>query len=224
MNDRTRSIEILKQAREILLSRLAERVLDGREDILDDAAGFSYCGAIESLHDQLGQRLGNLTALLAHLQSADDNPAAFDSVPADLLGTVPDVDAVFGVGLEGYAESQTSNHKIAPPTVRDESDCTDALQTLPADWGAAATDWQSATDDPHVAATDSRKSAAAEFAIEPLPPVVEPAPPAKTGETGCHDHVFQHADFRGVDLLAADFEGNLLNSAESGSGDVPAAE
>lgn len=72
MNDLTRAIEVLKQAREILTARLAERVVDGYEEILDDAAGLSFAGAIESVHDQLGQRLGNVTALLAHLQAFDE--------------------------------------------------------------------------------------------------------------------------------------------------------
>lgn len=71
MSDRSQAIAILKEAREVLLKRLSESVIEAELDILDDAHGQSYCGQIEALHDQIGSRLGNVNAMLAQLQTAE---------------------------------------------------------------------------------------------------------------------------------------------------------
>ena len=72
MNDRARALAILKQAREILLTRLTERVLDNEESILDDARGDSYMGEIDALYDQIGTPLVHLNQILSNLPVDDD--------------------------------------------------------------------------------------------------------------------------------------------------------
>lgn len=72
MNDRARALAILKQAREILLARLTERVLDNEESILDDARGESYMGEIDALYDQIGTPLVHLNQILSNLPTEDD--------------------------------------------------------------------------------------------------------------------------------------------------------
>jgi hypothetical protein len=57
MNDRARALAILKQAREILMQRLTEQVLENEEEILNDARGESYMGEIDALYDQVGTPL-----------------------------------------------------------------------------------------------------------------------------------------------------------------------
>jgi hypothetical protein len=227
-------MEVLKQAREVLLSRLAERVLDNREDILDDAGGYSYCGAIESMHDQLGQRLANVTAMLAHLQSADEPANAYDSASADVLGTVPEVDAVFGIGLEGLSEPTSPSRKDAATSIRLDGESTSRVHAATADWDAPAIDW-SASSTPPAAEQAEELDLSEEPVSMPSTPTQEAATAvtieADPADAGCRDHVFQETDFRGVDLLSADFDTGLLSSAdkmlsstESGSGDVSAGE
>jgi hypothetical protein len=67
MDDRALAISILERARDILAARLAERVVELGEEIIDDALGNSYGGEIDSLHDQVGLRLSHVNAMLANL-------------------------------------------------------------------------------------------------------------------------------------------------------------
>lgn len=67
MNRPSQAISILEQARDILMARLVERVIENREEILEDARGESYLGEIEALHEQIGARLAHLTQILASL-------------------------------------------------------------------------------------------------------------------------------------------------------------
>src|SRR4051812_36282327 len=92
MSDRSRAIAVLREARDVLLKRLGEGVLESELEILDDAHGLSYSGQIESLNDQIGSRLANLNGLLAHLQAAEAeaqliaNPAREgDTISLELL-------------------------------------------------------------------------------------------------------------------------------------------
>ena len=73
MNDRVRALAILKQAREILLQRLTERVLENEDEILDDARGESYMGEIDSLYEQIGTPLVHLNQLLSAVPADDDD-------------------------------------------------------------------------------------------------------------------------------------------------------
>ncbi|MEQ8790460.1 MAG: hypothetical protein RIC55_29460 [Pirellulaceae bacterium] len=74
MNDRARAIALLKQAREMLAERLTERVLDGSDELLDDAAGFSYMGEIEALYEQIGTRLVHVSQMISNLPPVNEPP------------------------------------------------------------------------------------------------------------------------------------------------------
>ncbi len=67
MSDRTRAQAILRQAKEVLIQRLTEYVLDHEEEILADAKGDSYMGDIDTLYDQVGMRLSHVSQMLANL-------------------------------------------------------------------------------------------------------------------------------------------------------------
>ena len=67
MSERARAQGILRQAKETLIQRLTEYVLDHEEEILADARGDSYMGDIDTLYDQVGMRLSHVTQMLANL-------------------------------------------------------------------------------------------------------------------------------------------------------------
>lgn len=80
MSDRTRAIEVLKRARDLLAERLTERVLDSRDEILADAMGMSYLSEIETIYEQIGSRLHHVNLMLSNLppekQTQDETPKA----------------------------------------------------------------------------------------------------------------------------------------------------
>lgn len=76
MNERARAIAVLKQAREMLAERLTERVLEGREDLLEDASGFSYMGEIEAIYEQIGSKLVHISQMISNLPATPDAPAS----------------------------------------------------------------------------------------------------------------------------------------------------
>lgn len=95
MNDRTRAIEVLQRARDLLAERLTERVLESREEILADALGMSYLSEIETIYEQIGSRLHHVSLMLSNLpadKAAQEEPMsepeeatptlAFPSLPA----------------------------------------------------------------------------------------------------------------------------------------------
>jgi len=93
MDDRSQAISILERAREILAARLAERIVEAGEEIIEDALGNSYSSEIESLHEQVGLRLTHVNAMLTNLP-----PTAPRSLP----------------GMPGAAESgQSEGEAIA---------------------------------------------------------------------------------------------------------------
>lgn len=92
MHDRARAISLLQQARDILVERLTERVLECRDTILEDALGLSYSSEIDAIQDQIGQRLNHVNLLLNNLPPVDEAPLPDDSVPlepAPVLGYEP---------------------------------------------------------------------------------------------------------------------------------------
>lgn len=91
MDDRAQAISILERAREILAARLAERIVEAGEEIIEDALGNSYSSEIESLHEQVGLRLTHVNAMLTNLP-----PTATRSVPG-----MP------GVAEPGQSEGET---------------------------------------------------------------------------------------------------------------------
>jgi hypothetical protein len=74
MNDRARATEILRKARAILAERLTEKILEQRDELLDDAQGDSYMSEIESLYEQVGMKLSHVGQMLSNLPA--DEPAA----------------------------------------------------------------------------------------------------------------------------------------------------
>ncbi|MCH8922180.1 MAG: hypothetical protein IIA67_03395 [Planctomycetes bacterium] len=85
MNQRNQAIETLKAARDSLAEQLTERILECREEILDDARGDSFMGEIEQIYEKFGNRLSHLNSLISSLpavvpglpeKSSDARPAA----------------------------------------------------------------------------------------------------------------------------------------------------
>ena len=75
MHERQRAIAILRQAREILIRRLSERILETEQELLDDAQGLTYCGEIDSIYEQVAVRLNHVNAMLANLPATEELPA-----------------------------------------------------------------------------------------------------------------------------------------------------
>lgn len=71
MNDkRKRAMSILVRAREILAERLAERVIDDADQLVDDAHGNSYMDEIGTLYESVGGKLNNVNSMIAGLPTA----------------------------------------------------------------------------------------------------------------------------------------------------------
>ena len=101
MNDRTRALEVLRQAKAILADRLTEKVLEQADDILADARGDSYMNEIESLYEQVGLKLTHVSQMLSNLPAPEPEPhtstAAAQHAPEDTfqLATDQPADDVF---------------------------------------------------------------------------------------------------------------------------------
>ncbi|RIK82504.1 MAG: hypothetical protein DCC68_06325 [Planctomycetota bacterium] len=80
MTQRTEAILILRQARDVLLARLTERVLEAKEEILDDAEGGLFQGGIDEIYEQLVTRLSHINAML-NLLPADEPVGSVDTHP-----------------------------------------------------------------------------------------------------------------------------------------------
>jgi hypothetical protein len=100
MNPRREAIQILQQARDLLVDRLTDRVRESRDQILEDASGFCYLSEIEAIYEQLGGRLAHLNAMLTNLPPAEDLPVdephpapAFTDVAAAYASTI-NIDAL----------------------------------------------------------------------------------------------------------------------------------
>ncbi len=86
MGKRKEAIQILKQARDILSDRLAERVVELREEILEDAEGLSYMGEIDAVHEQIAGRLVHVSQMLSSLPAENvgvSQPQQLKDPPAD---------------------------------------------------------------------------------------------------------------------------------------------
>ncbi|MGY8767676.1 MAG: hypothetical protein ACKVH8_04460 [Pirellulales bacterium] len=77
MSDRNNAIAVLKEAREILIRRLSERILENKEEILDDASGESYLSDIDTVYEQVAGRLNQVNQMISNLPA--DQQALFDS-------------------------------------------------------------------------------------------------------------------------------------------------
>jgi hypothetical protein len=65
-------VRLLTQARDLLAQRLTSAILDLGDDLLEDARGESFSGEIDTLHEQIGTRLGQVNGMLAALSASDD--------------------------------------------------------------------------------------------------------------------------------------------------------
>ncbi len=69
-DEHTKAIRLLKQARDRLAQRLAERVLIEQDDVLEDAEGRSYMDEIDTIYKQLGRRLHRVNQMLEDLTAS----------------------------------------------------------------------------------------------------------------------------------------------------------
>ncbi|MBX3411715.1 MAG: hypothetical protein KF708_03265 [Pirellulales bacterium] len=105
MHDRLRAIEILREARDLLVHQLSERIVAAEERVLDDARGETYGSEIESLYEGLGLKLSNITAMLAALRLHHDEP---------IVHVEPDLVQVATHGHQA-AYVQTDTNEFARP-------------------------------------------------------------------------------------------------------------
>lgn len=114
MNDRARAISVLQQARDILAERLTERILESRDQILEDALGMSYSSEIDAVQEQIGMRLNNVHMLLNNLPPLEDAPAPAEEDDASApnspiaIGYEPETPPAAVIELPGntfYADS-----------------------------------------------------------------------------------------------------------------------
>jgi hypothetical protein len=94
MHDRARAIALLHQARDILAERLTERLLEGRDAILEDALGLAYSSEIDAIQEQIGQRLNHVNLMLNNLPPLEEAPPSHPEdvvplAPAPVLGYEP---------------------------------------------------------------------------------------------------------------------------------------
>jgi hypothetical protein len=99
MDPHSQALSILQNARDALSARLAQRIIESEQEIVEDAEGGSYLSEIETIYDQLGGRLTHLNAMLANLPPAaagSASDAASEVIYADLASSPSstfDVDA-----------------------------------------------------------------------------------------------------------------------------------
>ncbi|MEW4562939.1 hypothetical protein AB1K70_10465 [Bremerella sp. JC770] len=67
MSDRNEALAVLKQARDALLARMTEAILEQAEEIVADAEGESFLSEIETLYDQMGNKLAHLNQMITNL-------------------------------------------------------------------------------------------------------------------------------------------------------------
>jgi hypothetical protein len=94
MSHRKRSLDVLREAREILAQRLTELVLDQSEEILADARGDSYMNEIESLYEQVGMKLAHLGQMISNLPAEPEEaapPPQFDESRGESFSVATDV-------------------------------------------------------------------------------------------------------------------------------------
>ncbi len=132
MTQRTEAILILRQARDMLVARLAERVLDARQEILDDAEGGLFQGGIDEIYEQIVTRLAHVNAMLNHLPpeeataSVDAHPMSADAGAGMAAASVLDTN---DVALGSRAETP------ALPAPQRAQSLTGPSDVLPSDVG-----------------------------------------------------------------------------------------
>ncbi len=72
MSDRNEALAVLKQARDALLARMTEAILDQADEIMADAEGESFLSEIENLYDRMGNKLAHLNQMIANLPAEQE--------------------------------------------------------------------------------------------------------------------------------------------------------
>jgi hypothetical protein len=80
MSQRTEAILILRKARDVLVARLTERVLEAKEEILEDAEGGLFQGGIDEIYEQIATRLSHVNAMLNQLPP-EEATTSYDAHP-----------------------------------------------------------------------------------------------------------------------------------------------
>lgn len=115
MNPPRDALTILKQAREELIARLRERIVEHEEDILADARGESFLSDIETIYEQIAARLVHVNQMIS-------------SLPPEVAGFESDETYSF----DETTTSETSYSFETPPSIPAPSDATPGLLSLPA--------------------------------------------------------------------------------------------
>lgn len=93
MPHRDEALAILKRAREALLARLTEAIVDQEEELMADAEGDSFLSEIETLYERMGSKLAHLNQMIANLppeladadsgdEAEEDEPFFREDAPA----------------------------------------------------------------------------------------------------------------------------------------------
>jgi hypothetical protein len=108
MNDRTRAIKVLREAKAILSDRLTERVLDAADEILADARGDSYMNDIETVYEQVGIKLAHVNQMLSNLPVDTAAPSDKTEAKNGDRGGGPAGDQPFESSTTSNATNKTS--------------------------------------------------------------------------------------------------------------------
>jgi hypothetical protein len=119
MNERAQALEVLRKARDLLAQRLAERILDAEEGLLDDARGDSYLGDIETIYDQFGTKLMHLNQLINNLPQESEPAASGQSgfSASDFVAPQPVDPAAADEVITSHPVAITGPLIIAPPAL-----------------------------------------------------------------------------------------------------------
>jgi hypothetical protein len=79
MDQRAEALFILKQARDLLADRLAERIVASKSEILEEAGGLLFGGEIDALFEQIGGKLMHVSQMLSALPSEEPLTEVTDS-------------------------------------------------------------------------------------------------------------------------------------------------
>lgn len=90
-------MRLLTQARDLLAQRLTSAILELGDDLLEDARGESFSGEIDTLHEQIGTRLGQVNGMLAALSASDDADGDTPSRSVTQTGSLQTPEAPDGI-------------------------------------------------------------------------------------------------------------------------------
>lgn len=79
MSARNHAISILTQARDALLRRMTEQIVEHSDELLADAAGESFLSEIEELYDRMGTKLSHLNQMISSIPPEMEPPSGGDS-------------------------------------------------------------------------------------------------------------------------------------------------